>query len=346
MAPITNGRVLFAAIPSGYPVLGQDLVYDTTQTIDLESVPLGGGVLIKTLDLSVDPYMRQRMRPAEVPSYLPAFPLGEPIVSAGIAVVLRSEHAGFKAGDHVEGVLPHQQYTIIAEPEKVPLIPLHVVDNPHGLKWSAFLGVLGIPGHTAYFAWKAYSQAKKGQTVFVTTGAGALVIQLAKLDGCKVIGSAGSDEKVQFMKDIGADVAFNYKTEDTREVLQREGPVDIYWDNVGGDTFDAVLENAARNARIIACGMISAYNEPRGVPIYKMHLVFAKCITIVGFLVSDHYSAESLAAFVKDVHAGVASGALKHQEELFDGLERAGEGLLAVLRGTNKGKAVIHVADE
>ncbi|KAJ7482969.1 hypothetical protein B0H11DRAFT_1208640 [Mycena galericulata] len=235
MPPVTNARVLFNAIPEDYPIPGKTIVYDTTQSIDLETVPLKGGILIKVLVLSVDPYMRLRLRAPEIKSYLPAFVLGEPLAGGGIGVVLRSELAGVEAGNHVRGGLLHQEYMIAPDLSKLELI-----ERDPKLNWSAYLGAAGMPAETAFTAWKEYSRAKKGEVAFVSTGAGpvgSIVIQLAKQDGLKVIASAGSEEKVKFMKEIGADVAFNYKTTDTREVLEKEGPIDIYWDNVGGTTF-------------------------------------------------------------------------------------------------------------
>ncbi|KAF9470780.1 NAD(P)-binding protein, partial [Pholiota conissans] len=265
MAPIINGRILFNSVPTGFPEPGKTTIYDTTQTIDLESIALDGGVLIKVLELSVDPYMRGRMRDPSVKSYAPAFVIGEPTYGFGVGVVVRSENPAFKTNDHVYGILEHQHYII-----KKDVSRIKVITNPNNLPWSTFIGVLGMPGRTAFMAWKEFSKAKPGETVFVSTGAGpvgSLVIQLAKKDGLKVIGSAGSEEKVQFMKEIGADVAFNYKTTKTAEVLEKEGPIDVYWDNVGGATLDAALEAASKGARFIECGMISTYNTG-GEPVF------------------------------------------------------------------------------
>ncbi|KAJ6542788.1 hypothetical protein B0H19DRAFT_1171914 [Mycena capillaripes] len=249
MAPIPNGRILFNAIPEDYPVPGKTTVYDTSETIDLENVPLNGGVLIKVLVLSIDPYMRGRLRAAEIESYMPAFTLGQPLVGGGLGVILRSEVAGVESGTHVRGVLVHQEYMIAPNLEM-----LEVIERDPRLDWSVYIGVAGMPGETAYMGWREYSQAKKGEVAFVSTGAGpvgSMVIQIAKQDGLKVIASAGSEEKVKFMKAIGADVAFNYKTTNVREVLAKEGPIDIYWDNVGGDTLDAAMEFAKKHSRII-----------------------------------------------------------------------------------------------
>ncbi|KAF8811021.1 NAD(P)-binding protein [Phlegmacium glaucopus] len=343
MAPVTNGRLLFKSVPTGYPEPGKTTVYDTTETIDLQQVALNGGFLIKTLELSIDPYMRGRMREATTKSYIVSLK----VITAnyGIGVVLRSEFPGVKSGDHVHGPLPFQNYTI-----KNNLDQLRIFENPRNLPWSTFIGVLGMPGQTAYMAWKEYSKAKKGETVFVSGGAGRLpkktelVIQLAKLDGLKVIGSAGSDVKVQFMKEIGADVAFNYKSTSTTEVLEKEGPIDVYWDNVGGSTLEAALSNATTGARFIECGMISGYNTD-GQPINNLSEIIIKSITMQGFIV-DGLIPKYNDQFYAELAPKIASGEIQHREHVYDGLVNGGEAMLAVQKGWNTAKAVIHVADE
>ncbi|KAF8192153.1 hypothetical protein BJ912DRAFT_925062 [Pholiota molesta] len=337
MAPITNGR---------YPEPGKHTVYDTTQTIDPDTVPLDGGVLFKLLELSIDPYLRGQMRDPDVPSYLPAFPLGQPIYGLAVAVVLRSEHPDCKVGEHFRGVFPHQQYAVV---KITPDAFIRKIENPGNMPWSLFLGVLGMPGQTAFIGWREFSRAKKGDTVFVSTGAGpvgSMVIQLAKMEGCKVIGSAGSDEKVQFMKDIGADVAFNYKTTNTLEVLKKEGPIDIYWDNVGNGTFDAALEAAAVGARFIACGMISAYNNPDGMPIYVQNAPRLREVHQHLRLPLRAARAEMAAGLRRDGPAARCGGEDQAPEgPCVRGLDKVGEAILAVQKGTNRGKTVVHVAD-
>ncbi|KAJ7081272.1 hypothetical protein C8R44DRAFT_895143 [Mycena epipterygia] len=236
MAPITNKRVLLTSIPEGYPIPGETTVCDTSETIDPETVSLNGGFLLKTLVLSVNPYMRGSMRSSDIPSYLVAFKIGFKAMASGSCCDLRTRTS------RLDNMFTAQnfEYSILLN-----ATGLTFLEKDHKLPWTVYVGVAGMPGmvrypgQTAYMGWKEYSHAKKifGETVFVTTGAGpvgSMVIQLAKRDGLKVIASAGSEEKVQFMKDIGADVVFNYKTTDTREVLAREGPIDVYWDNVGG----------------------------------------------------------------------------------------------------------------
>ncbi|KAF9464072.1 hypothetical protein BDZ94DRAFT_1257474 [Collybia nuda] len=286
--------------------------------------------------------MRGRMRSPEVKSYSPPYFVGEPTSGYGVGVVVRSEHEGVKVGDHIYGGLTHEEYSV-----RKGLEGLRIIKKEQNLPWSVYVGAAGMPGMTAYMAWKEYSKAKKGEVAFVTTGGGpvgSFVIQMAKLDGLKVIASAGSDEKVKFMKDIGADVAFNYKTTSTAEVLEKEGPIDVYWDNVGGETLEAALNGAAVGARFIECGMISAYNG-NGKPIQNLFLVIGKSISMHGFIVfrlEEKYIEE----FYATVPAKLASGEIKYTEEIVRGLDAVGEAMLSVQKGTNKAKLVVVVADE
>ncbi|KAG9312548.1 hypothetical protein JVU11DRAFT_6943 [Chiua virens] len=256
MAPVTNTCVIFKEVLQGIddatraPILGTYLPGQTTafvdnQTIDVDNVPLDGGILLKTLVLSLELYVLAKMRSGLVAA-ADTYKDGDTIQSFGVGVVVRTENPAFKIGDHLFGVYPFAEYSVQSNTESYGKI-----DNKHNLPWNAFVGIAGMPGQTAFTGWNEYARAKKGEVAFVTSGAGAvgsLVIQLAKRDGMKVIASAGTDDKVQFLKELGADVAFNYKTTKTAEVLAEEGPIDVYWDNVGGETLEAALNAAARYA--------------------------------------------------------------------------------------------------
>ncbi|EJF64325.1 NAD(P)-binding protein [Dichomitus squalens] len=340
MAPVKNGRYLFNEIPTGYPVPGKTTIYDESETIDLDNVPLNGGVLVKILVLSIDPYMRGRMRSPENKSYVEPFKLGEPLANSGVGVVLRSEAPNVKPGDHLYGFYRFQQYDVITDVKS-----FRVLENKEGLPWSVYLGVAGMPGETAWYAWQEYAEAKKGDTVFVTTGAGITVIQIAKAAGLKVIGSAGSDEKVEFMKTIGADVVFNYKTTKASDVLEKEGPINIYWDNVGGEQLEAAIEYAAPGARFIECGMISGYNTTDHYHVKNLFKIVTKQLHFHGFIVGflrHKYVDEFYSSFV----GRVARGEIKYKEHKLYGLDKAGEGILDVQSGKNFGKCVIVVAEE
>ncbi|KAJ6587594.1 hypothetical protein DFH09DRAFT_1141408 [Mycena vulgaris] len=335
MAPTTNARVLFAAIPKDYPIPGETTVYDTTQTIDLDGAPLNGGFLIKPSG---------RMRKPEIESYMPAFLLGDAIEGFGIGVVLRSENPDVAVGKYIYGLkIPHQEYSILPTIEGFTFIEKHPK-----LPLTVYAGSAGMAGKTAYMAWKELAKAKKGETAFVTTGAGEMVIQLAKRDGLRVIASAGSDEKVAFMKEVGADVAFNYKTTNISEVLVREGPIDVLGQCLGGDALDAALEHAALYARFVMCGAISGTFPPfasshRGIK--NMDQIFTKSLSLNGFVIvrlEPKYDAE----FYATVPSALASGEIKYREDVTRGLETVGDSILRVQQGKNTGKAVVIVADE
>ncbi|KAH9935958.1 NAD(P)-binding protein [Epithele typhae] len=342
MAPIKNGRVLFNEVPEGLPVAGKTTIYDESHTIDIDIIPLNGGFVAKLLSISVDPYLRGRMRKPEKKSYSNPFTLGEPISNYAVSVVLRSEDDSVKPGDHVYGLFPYQEYSVLTKAQI-----MRTLDNKENLPWSLFVGILGMTGQTAYYAWKEYAQAKAGETAFISAAAGAVgatVVQFAKADGMKVIASSGSEEKVELAKSMGADVSFNYKTSETAEVLQKEGPISVYWDNVGGPTLEAAIENASTGARFIECGMISGYNGESYFVKNLMQIV-GKQLHIHGFIVGylgPKYDEE----FYSTVPARVASGEIKYKEHVYKGLEGASQAIVDVQSGANFGKAVIVVAEQ
>ncbi|KIY66931.1 NAD(P)-binding protein [Cylindrobasidium torrendii FP15055 ss-10] len=347
MPVVTNGRVIFNEIPEGYPEPGKTVVYDEAETLDLDSVVLNGGILVKTLVLSADPYMRGQMRDPSIETYVAAFTLGKPIYGYGIGVVLRSESTEYKTGDHVHGHFDYKHYQVIQENNLSNL--RGTIKRHPKLPWTAYTGVAGGSGRTALYAWRTFAQAKPGNTVFVTTGAGpvgSMVIQIAKSEGLRVIASAGTDDKVAFVKEIGADVAFNYKTTDTATILAQEGPLDIYWDNVGGETLDLALKYAARYARFIECGMISGYNHKEGHQMKNLFEIIARRITISGFIVGDLATSDLVKEFEEVIIPRLAIGEFRFREDITEGLEHAGETLARIQRGTNVGKTSIVVGRE
>ncbi|KAJ7904028.1 hypothetical protein B0H13DRAFT_2233926 [Mycena leptocephala] len=306
---------------------GETTVYDTTQNIDLETVSLNGGILLKTLVLSIDPYFRIIMQNSRLP---PGSGSSRSLSGFGIAVVLRSESPSVTAGQHIYGVnTAHQEYAIIPE-----LGGLQIMEKHPNLPWS-----------TAYIGWKEFANEKAGEVALVSAGAGEMVIQLAKQAGLKVIASAGSEEKLQFIKSMGADVVFNYKTTATREVLAKEGPIDIYWDNVGGDILDAALEFAAPHGRFLLCGAISGYNTGNQSP-KNFHLINAKALHVHGVAMAHLPLMKYLPEFYATIPEKLASGEIKYTEEVTRGLDKVGEVILAVQKGMNKAKAVVLVAEE
>ncbi|CCM01058.1 uncharacterized protein FIBRA_03106 [Fibroporia radiculosa] len=341
MPIVTNARVLFNDVPKGYPEPGRTTVYDTSLEIDVEKTLPDGGFLIKTLVLAIDPYMRHRMRDRTVKSYMPAFERGQPLENFGVGVVLRSEHSSVSAGDHLYGLFPFQEYFVSKDPG-----PFRVLDNKEHLPWSTYVGVCGMPGQTAHHGWREYARPKKGDVVFVTAGAGtvgATVIQLAKMQGLKVIASVGSEEKVSFISSIGANVAFNYKTDSTLDILEKEGPINMHVPSSSGESLEAALETAAVDACFIECGMISGYNEE---PYYVKNLdrIFKQGIQLCGFAVLRLQKWDD--EFYKTIPGMVSRGEIQYSENVKRGLEHVGQAILDVQVGRNKGRTVILVQDE
>ncbi|KAF5355435.1 hypothetical protein D9758_006427 [Tetrapyrgos nigripes] len=350
MAPVRNAKVLFNQPLAGLPEPGKTTIYDTSNIIDLDMVPLNGGVLVKVLSISVEPLTAGLMmgpnKPASIP--FPSYQEGQPTFSFGVGKVLRSENEGFQKGDYVVSpVLEHAEYTI---PTDLNFLQ-KIVPEP-GLPPSVYIGAAGMPGQTAFYGWKEYSKAKKGETLFVSTAAGpvgSMVLQLAKREGMKVIASAGTDEKVKLAKSLGADVAFNYKTTSIEEVLQKEGPIDVYWDNVSGSTLDAALGNAALHARFIGCGFISQLVDRTGNGVNMKNLanIVMRGINVSGFLANDAFLLEHWEKEFNDtIPKLLAKGELKYIEDRTMGLEHVTVGLAEVMAGKSMGKKIVVVSEE
>uniref|UniRef100_D8Q1R7 Enoyl reductase (ER) domain-containing protein n=1 Tax=Schizophyllum commune (strain H4-8 / FGSC 9210) TaxID=578458 RepID=D8Q1R7_SCHCM len=345
MAPIPNPRVVFAKpIPEGaWPVIGEHLVYDDSRTIDLDNVPLNGGYLTKALYLSPEPYMRVRMRDENIIDYSSPMKAGAPVVSLCVLKVLRSEKEGFEPGDLLYGGSQWELYTV------QPYVP----DPKGAFPLYKYCSLGGAPGMTAYASWKKYADAKKGETVFVSAGAsavGSMIIQFAKLDGLKVIASAGSDAKVEYMRSLGCDVPFNYKTTPYKDVLAKNGPIDIYYDNVGAEAFAAALDNMALFGRVIICGQIAEYNvaAENKFGIKNTDMIYKLNLTVNGFL-TPYLAEEYAPKFFVDVPPMIAEGKLKSEERIYDGIESAPQAFVDMLKGgwdTANGKVVVSLVDQ
>ncbi|GAA3122537.1 NADP-dependent oxidoreductase [Streptomyces rameus] len=310
--------------------------------------PGEGQVLVRNKYLSVDPYMRGRMSAAK--SYTAPFELGKVMQGGAVGEVIESNAEGIAVGDHVLHFLGWREYAAVDAKNAVKVgptaIPAVTVD-PEAVPLSAYLGVLGMTGLTAYAGLLRTASFKEGDVVFVSGAAGAVgsqVGQIAKLKGAsRVIGSAGSDEKVKLLVDeYGFDAAFNYKNGPVSEQLREAAPdgIDVYFDNVGGDHLEAAIGSLNQGGRIAVCGMISVYNntEPAPGPRNLARLIQTRG-RIEGFLVGDHYDLQP--QFVQEVGPWVASGALKYRETVVEGIENNLEAFLGVLRGDNIGKMVV-----
>ncbi|MEU1051853.1 NADP-dependent oxidoreductase [Streptomyces sp. NPDC005876] len=305
-----------------------------------EEVPaLGEGqVLVRNRYLSVDPYMRGRMSAAK--SYVAPFELGKAMQGGAVGEVVESRAEGIAAGDHVLHFFGWREYAAVDGRHAVKV-------DPEAAPLSTYLGVLGMTGLTAYAGLLRTASFKEGDAVFVSGAAGAVgsqVGQIAKLKGAsRVIGSAGSDEKVRLLLDeYGFDAAFNYKKGPVHEQLRAAAPdgVDVYFDNVGGDHLEAAIGSLNRDGRIAVCGMISVYNntEPAPGPRNLARLIQTRG-RIEGFLVGDHYDLQP--QFVQEVGPWVRDGELKYRETVVEGIENNLEAFLGVLRGDNTGKMIV-----
>ncbi|KGO74059.1 Alcohol dehydrogenase, C-terminal [Penicillium italicum] len=339
-----NKALVFKKIPQGYPVVGQDLVIETA-AYDASVAAPDNGVVIQSLYSSFDPYMRGRMRSAEAKSYAPPFTLDKPIDSRTIGKIVRSNTATYKEGDLVIGQVPIQEYIALGEQD---LVRIQKLDNPLGIEdIRVFLGPLGMPGLTAYSSLYEIGKPKKGETIFVSAASGAvgqLVGQLAKHEGLRVIGSVGSDEKLEYItKTLNFDGGFNYKTEKPADALARlahEG-IDIYYENVGGEHLEAALDALNNFGRVVVCGLISEYNSAP-YPIKNISKVLVKRITMRGFIVTDKGLADVYAKeHQENVQKWIKDGSFKVLIHETEGIDNAAEGLVGIFYGKNLGKAVL-----
>lgn len=327
-------EIRLASRPKGWPTLEN---FTLTET-ELPAV-VKGQVLVRNLFMSVDPYMRGRMN--DMKSYVPSFQIGKALEAGAVGEVLESLASGLERGDIVTSMLGWRD-CFVAEPRA-----LHRV-NPKIQPLSAYLGILGMTGLTAWVGLKLVD-VKEGDRIFISGAAGAVgsvAGQLAKLRGCRVIGSAGSAEKIDWLlHDLGFDAAFNYKDGPVYAQLKRAVPdgIDVYFDNVGGEHLEAALSAMNVNGRIIACGGISGYNEEEQQPGPRNMMAFvSKRLTLKGFIVRDW--ASSMLEYQKETAALWSAGKLKMRETVVEGLENAPQAFLDMLHGANIGKMVVKLA--
>jgi NADPH-dependent curcumin reductase CurA len=327
-----NRRVVLASRPAGRV---------TESNFRIESAPLPspaeGEILVKNLWLSLDPYMRGRM--SEAKSYVKGVELGEVMVGQTVGEVIESNHAKFRKGDHVLTQSGWQLYAVAKEASKVDAgrAPL-----------SYYLGVLGMPGMTAYFGLKELGQPRAGETVVVSAASGAVgsvVGQLAKIWGCRAVGIAGGPEKCAYVThELGFDACVDYKAGNLHRDLKAACAkgVDVYFENVGGEILDTLLRQMNLRSRIVVCGLIAEYNatEPYG---YKnLRAVLVNRIRIQGMIVFDWQDryAEALAS----LGGYLREGRLKTRESVVQGLENAPQGLISLLKGGNFGKQLVKLS--
>jgi NADPH:quinone reductase len=328
-------RILFHKRPVGLPH------HDCFQLVEAPvAIPGKGEVLLKTLYVSVDPYLRGRM--SERKSYTSGFSPGEPMKSGIVAEVIESNNSEFKSGDHVTGMLEWSEYQINPGEGLTKI-------NEQEAPLSAWLGLLGMPGLTAYLGLMEIGRPQKGETLVVSGAAGAVgsvAGQIGKLMGCHVTGIAGSDEKTEMLKnELNFDDAVNYrKTNNIRKAISIACPsgVDIYFDNVGGEISDGVIMNINRFARIIICGAISQYNNAQmttGPRLQSMLLINSALMK--GFLVNDYFDKYTKA--LGQLMHWYREGKLIMKETVTEGFENIPHAFIGLFEGANKGKMIVKV---
>jgi NADPH-dependent curcumin reductase CurA len=334
MSRLTSREIRLVSRPSGLPTAANF----TLAWTDVEPLK-DREVLVRNLFMSVDPYMRGRMNDRK--SYVPPFELGKALNGGAVGDVIESRALEFEPGDVVTSNFGWREY-FVASPKD--LHPVSREIQP----LSVYLGALGMTGMTAW-AGLNLVEVKAGDIMFISGAAGAVgnvAGQLAKLRGCRVIGSAGSAEKVRFLQEeCGFDGAFNYKTGSVLEQLNREAPdgIDVYFDNVGGESLEAALSALRLHGRIIACGAISIYNAeaPRPGP-SNLANVIGKRLTMKGFIVSDWLGRR--AEFEEEVGAYVKAGKVKNKETIVKGIDQAPAAFIGLFQGQNVGKMVVELA--
>jgi NADPH-dependent curcumin reductase CurA len=325
------------ARPQGRPVP------DDFALVEADPVAPGPGqVLVRNLYLSVDPYMRGRMNDAK--SYAPPYELGKPMLGGAVGRVVASAADGIAVGDHVLHGLGWREYAAVDAVHAV------VVD-PAAAPLSAYLGVLGMPGLTAYAGLLRTAEFRAGETVFVSGAGGAVgsqVGQIAALKGAaRVVGSAGSEDKVRLLvEEYGFDAAFNYKKAPVAEQLRAAAPdgIDVYFDNVGGEHLEAAIGAMRLHGRVAVCGAIAHYNDTEPVPGPRnMMQLIGKRITLRGLLVADHQDLQP--EFVREVGGWLREGRLRYRETVVEGIERNLDAFLGMLRGDNTGKMIVSLPE-
>ena len=337
MTPTTSREIRLAARPSGRPKESD------FQLAERPLPELGEGeVLVRNIYMSVDPYMRGRMQDRK--SYIPSFQIGEALQGGAVGQVVASRDASLAEGDCVSSMLGWRDAFV------APASGLRQID-PALAPISYQLGVLGMPGLTAYVGLLDIGQPKAGETVFVSAASGAVgsvVGQIAKIKGCRVVGSAGSEAKLKLLREeLGFDAAFNYREADLDAALAATCPqgIDIYFDNVGGDQLDAALLRMNPFGRIPACGMISQYNDETPPPGPRnLGAIVRNRITLKGFIVSDHFG--RLPEFLGDMSGWLSQGKIVVKETVVEGIENAVTAFLGLFRGQNVGKMLVRLGPD
>ena len=337
-----NQRIVLNSRPIGKPIVENFRIEELSP-----SSPNDGQVLLKTLYLSLDPYMRGRL--SSGPSYAPPVNVGQTIVGGTVSRVVSSRHPDYHEGDLVVGMSGWQRFGIS---DGTGLIKLDSqMPQP-----SLALGVLGMPGFTAYMGLLEIGQPKQGETLVVAAASGAVgsvVGQIGKLKGCRVVGVAGGPEKCSYVvNELGFDACLDHRAPDFANQLTAACPagIDVYFESVGGPVFDAVLPLLNVKARVPVCGLIAHYNDkelPQGPDRLSllMRTILTKRLKVQGFIIFDDYG-DRFQEFLSQMTAWVQEGKVKYREDVVEGLENAPKAFIGLLEGQNFGKLVVRVAEE
>lgn len=353
--PTKNQSLTFSKVPEDFPVPGEHLTIKDVG-FDLDQELPANSLVLETQYVSFDPYLRGLLRDPSVQSYSPAFPLDSPVIAGLLAKVLKSSLDGYEEGDIVRHGLPVQEYNLFTRTSEKTPTPTKIDLSAAPDDIRHFLGALGMPGLTAYSSLYEIGKPKKGEIIFVSSAAGAvgqLVGQLAKHEGLTVLGSVGSDDKLDFIiNELGFDGGWNYKKtngKSTKEILDdltKGKGIDIFYDNVGGEQLQGALDSLNVFGRIVASGQISQYNLPpeKRYPITNTFLTVVRRLTWTGFLVSDaNMGPVHAKAHHENVSKWLKDGSFKAKIHETVGIENAAEAFVGMLRGDNFGKAVLKV---
>lgn len=339
MAEIVSREIHLVSRPVGMPKLSDFKMVETSVPD-----PGDGQVLVRNLFMSVDPYMRGRMDAAKG-SYVDPFELGVVLDGRSVGRVIASNSAQYQVGDHVVAMKGWREH-FVAESDILSKI------DPSIAPIQTFLGTLGMPGLTAWVGMEEYGHPQAGETVFVSGAAGAVgsvACQIAKIKGCRVVGSAGTKEKLDWLiDDLGVDAVFNYReVQDLSAELAKLCPdgIDIYFENVGGDLFDAGLSRMNEHGRVLVCGSIATYNDP-GLDMGPRNLrqITRRRLRIQGYVVVDHVDKRD--RFMGDMTQWIGDGKMLWRETIVDGIENAPNAFLGLFTGENIGKMLVRLAKD
>lgn len=326
-------EIRLVARPRGFP---DEELFEIAESPIPE--PSDGQVLIRNAYFSVDPYMRPRMN--DVRSYVAPFTLGEAMTGGAVGRIAVSRSPRHAEGDWVVHQLGWREWALSDGSGLRPI-------DPAAAPVSTSLGVLGMPGFTAWYGLFEIGRPKEGETIFVSGAAGAVgsaVAQMARIAGCHVLGSAGSSEKVAWIRELGCDAAFDYRERSPREALADLAPdgIDIYFDNVGGDHLEAAIGALRTYGRVVACGSISRYNDAEPTPGPRnMFMVVTKRLRLQGYIITDH--GDRFGEFARQATEWVRDGRLQYRETIVEGIENAPSAFLGLLLGQNIGKMLVAV---